>query len=137
MNDEAKSFHPRHWNPAGGGLFDGTCHGRGVISVLIQSERMPQRIFFRFVLPAVAGLLVGFLALAWASTSESSLPVLMVSLFSPGLKVAEFVMPAAHESLAWTFGWFLRIAIGVNAIFYFAIFALIAHLIDRRRSRTS
>jgi hypothetical protein len=98
---------------------------------------MPQRIFFRLVLPAVAGLLVGFLALAWASTSESSLPVLIVSLLSPGLKVAEFVMPAAHESLAWTFGWFLRIAIGVNAIFYFAIFALIAYLIDRRRSRTS
>jgi hypothetical protein len=98
---------------------------------------MPQRIFFRLVLPAVAGLLVGFLALAWASTSESSLPVLIVSLLSPGLKVAEFVMPAAHESLAWTFGWFLRIAIGVNAIFYIAIFALIAYLIDRRRSRTS
>ncbi len=98
---------------------------------------MPQRIFFRLVLPAIGGLLVGFLALAWAVTSESTLPVSIVSLFSPGLKVAEFLMPAAHESLAWTFGWFLRIAIGVNAIFYFAIFALLAYLVGRRRSRTS
>ena len=46
-------------------------------------------------------------------------------------------MPAAHESLAWTFGWFLRIAIGVNAIFYFAIFTVLAYLVDRRRSRAS
>jgi hypothetical protein len=30
-------------------------------------------------------------------------------------------------------GWFLRIAIGANAIFYFAIFALLAFLADRRR----
>jgi hypothetical protein len=97
---------------------------------------MPKRIFFRMVLPAIAGLLVGFLALAWASTSESTLPVWVVSLFSPGLKIAELAMPAAHESLAWTFGWFLRISIGVNAIFYSAIFAVIAHLIERRGSRT-
>ena len=95
---------------------------------------MPQRIFFRLVLPAIAGLLVGFLALAWTSTSESTIPVLLVSLISPGLKIAEFVMPAAHESLAWTFGWFLRIAIGINAIFYFAIFALLAYVVRRRRS---
>jgi hypothetical protein len=104
---------------------------------LIESVRMPQRIFFRLVLPAIAGLLVGFLALAWASTREATLPVWVVSLVSPGLKIAELVMPAAHESLAWTFGWFLRIAIGVNAVFYFAIFALIAYLFDRRRSRNS
>jgi hypothetical protein len=97
---------------------------------------MPKRIFFRMVLPAIAGLLVGFLALAWASTSESTLPVWVVSLFSPGLKIAELAMPAAHESLAWTFGWFLRISIGVNAIFYSAIFAVIAYLIERRGSRT-
>ena len=104
------------------------------MSLLIESVRMPQRIFFRLVLPAVAGLLVGFLALAWASTGESTIPVLLVSLISPGLKIAEFVMPAAHESLAWTFGWFLRIAIGINAIFYFAIFALLAYVLGRRRS---
>jgi hypothetical protein len=93
---------------------------------------MPERIFFRLALPAIAGLLVGFLALAWASASESTLPVWLVSLISPGLKIAELVTPAAHESLAWTFGWFLRISIGVNAIFYFAIFALLAYLVDRR-----
>jgi len=95
---------------------------------------VPQRIFFRFVFPAIAGLLVGFLVLAWAVTSESTLPVSLVILFSPGLKVAELVMPAAHASLAWTFGWFLRIAIGVNAVFYFAIFSLLGYLIDRRHT---
>ena len=96
---------------------------------------MPKRLFFRWILPAAAGMFVGFLALAYAVPSESVLPASLVALFSPGLKVAEFLMPAAHESLAWTFGWFLRIAIGVNAIFYFAIFALGAYLADRRRSQ--
>jgi hypothetical protein len=98
---------------------------------------MQQNLFFRWILPAIVGVMVGFLALAWAITRETTLPVWLVSLFSPGLKVAELVMPAAHESLAWTFGWFLRIAIGVNAIFYFAIFAVLAYLVDRRRSGTS
>jgi hypothetical protein len=98
---------------------------------------MPQRLFFRLVLPALAGLLVGFLALARAVPNESSLPVSLVSILSPGLKIAELVMPAAHESMAWTFGWFLRIAIGVNAVFYFAIFALLAYVVERRRSRKS
>jgi hypothetical protein len=98
---------------------------------------MPQHPFFRWILPAILGLLVGFLALAWAVTSESSLPVPLVCLFSPGLKIAELIMPATHESLAWTFGWFLRIAIAVNAIFYFAIFALLSYLVGRRHSRTS
>jgi hypothetical protein len=105
----------------------------GGASDLLQFVRMPQHPFFRWILPALVGLMVGFLALAWAITSESGLPVWLVSIFSPGLKVAEFAMPAAHESLAWTFGWFLRIAIGVNALFYFLIFALIAYLADRRR----
>ena len=95
---------------------------------------MQQRPLFRWIVPAILGLLVGFLALAWAITGESTLPVPLVFLLSPGLKIAELVMPAAHESLAWTFGWFLRIAIGVNAIFYFAIFALFAYLADRRHS---
>jgi hypothetical protein len=81
-------------------------------------------------------VLVGFLALAWTVTTESTLPVALVSLVSPGLKLAELVMPGVHESLAWTFGWFLRIAIGVNAMFYFAVFALLAYLADRHRSPT-
>lgn len=112
----------------------GAGHDRRGTSVLVQFVRMPQRPFFRWVLPAILGLLVGFLALAWAITSESRLPIWLVSVFSPGLKVAEFAMPATHESLAWTFGWFLRIAISVNALFYFLIFAVIAYLVDRRRS---
>jgi hypothetical protein len=49
--------------------------------------------------------------------------------------VADFAMPAANESLAWTFGWLPCIAIGVNATFYFAIFAVLAFFIDRRRYR--
>ena len=53
---------------------------------------------------------------------------------SPGLKIAELIMPDTHGSLAWTFGWFLRIAIVSNAVFYYAIFALLAHLLARRRA---
>jgi hypothetical protein len=112
-------------------------HDRRTPCVLIESLRMQKRSFFRWILPAILGLLVGFLALAWAITSESTLPVSLVFLFSPGLKVAELVMPAAHESLAWTFGWFLRIAISVNAMFYFAVFALLSYLVDGRRSENS
>jgi hypothetical protein len=76
---------------------------------------------------------VGFLALACAVPNESSLPVPLVSLFSPGLKVAELVLPATHESLAWTFGWFLRIAIGVNGLYYSMIFIVFALLVGRAR----
>ena len=106
-------------------------------NALIKSLRMHKRPFFRWIFPAILGLLVGFLALAWAITSESSQPVTLVSFLSPGLKIAELVMPPAHESLAWTFGWFLRIAIGVNAFFYFSIFVLLAYLVDRRGSQKS
>lgn len=98
---------------------------------------MPPRFLFRWIVPAVAGLFLGFLVLAWTSTSETSLPVFFVAVVSPGLKVAELLVPAAHKSLAWTFGWFLRVSIGVNAAYYFAILALLAYLADRRRSRTS
>lgn len=93
--------------------------------------------FFRWLVPAVLGLVVGFFALASAVTKETALPVSLVLLFSPGLKVAELIMPETHASLAWTFGWFLRIAIGVNGIFYFAIFAFLAYLVDRRRAKNS
>jgi hypothetical protein len=93
---------------------------------------MPKRPFFRWVLPAVLGLLAGVLALAWAVPNETAAPVWAVSLFSPGLKIAEAIMPSTHESLAWTFGWFLRIAIGGNALFYFGVFAVLAYLVDRR-----
>jgi hypothetical protein len=104
---------------------------------LVEFGLVPKRLFFRWLLPALAGLTTGFLALAWAVPNESTLPVPLVSVLSPGLKVAELVMPASHKSLAWTFGWFLRIAIGVNALFYFAIFALLAYVVDRRGSQKS
>jgi hypothetical protein len=91
------------------------------------------RIFFRFVLPACFGLVAGVLALAYAVPNEPALSTPVVSLISPGLKVAELTVPTGHESLATTFGWFLRIAIVVNAAFYFAIFAGLAHLVARRR----
>jgi len=36
----------------------------------------------------------------------------VIALFSPGLKLAELVTtPETGKSFAWTFGWFLRIAI--------------------------
>ncbi|HVH70000.1 MAG TPA: hypothetical protein VNB49_02680 [Candidatus Dormibacteraeota bacterium] len=41
-------------------------------------------------------------------------------------------MPDTHGSLAWTLGWFLRIAIASNAMFYYAIFAPLAQLRTRR-----
>jgi hypothetical protein len=98
---------------------------------------VPKGFFFRWLAPAVLGLVVGFFVLASAVTNETALPVSLVLLFSPGLKVAELVMPETHASLAWTFGWFLRIAIGVNGIFYFAIFAFLAYLVERRRAKNS
>jgi len=90
--------------------------------------------FFRFVVPALLGILVGFLTLAYAVPNEQNLPVPLVSLLSPGLKTAELVMPASHQSLAWTFGWFLRIALGVNGFYYFLMFVLSAHLARRASS---
>lgn len=103
---------------------------------MLKSGRMKQSIFLRWVLPALIGVVAGFLALAWAVTSEASLPVGVVLVFSPGLKVAELLLPSGHESLAWTFGWFLRAAIGVNAIFYFAIFAFVIYVAGRGRPKS-
>lgn len=96
---------------------------------------MSLRVLIRWIVPAALGLLVGFFALAFAVPTESSLPAFLVALFSPGLKIAELTVPARHESLATTFGWFLRIAIGVNGLFYFAIFAALAYFLVPRRSR--
>jgi hypothetical protein len=36
--------------------------------------------------------------------------------------------------MAWTFGWFLRIAIAANSAFYFAIFSTLACVMDRYRA---
>ncbi len=95
---------------------------------------MPQRKLFRFLLLAVLAVIAGFLALAIAVPIEPQVPAPLIALFSPGLKLAEFVTPETGKSFAWTFGWFLRIAIAANTSFYFALFALLAYLADRRRS---
>ena len=96
---------------------------------------MPQSKPSRFLLLAGLGLAAGFLALAIAVPIEPHVIPLVIAVFSPGLKLAEVVTPATGRSFAWTFGWFLRIAILANAAFYFAIFSLVAFFLDRRRSR--
>ena len=100
---------------------------------LLKSLAMPQRSLFRFLLLAGVSLVSGFLALAVAVPIEPQVPAPLIALFSPGLKLAELIMPETHKSLAWTFGWFLRIAIAANAAFYFVLFALLAYIADRRR----
>jgi len=44
-------------------------------------------------------------------------------------------VPAKHESLASTFGTFLRVAIAVNGAFYFVLFAAVGYLLDGLRTR--
>ena len=89
---------------------------------------------FRFALPALLALPLGFFGLALAAQNEPSIPVLLLVLFSPGLKLAELITPEHHASLGATFGWFLRIGIGVNALYYFVVFAILAYLATRRRA---
>jgi hypothetical protein len=96
---------------------------------------MPQPTLFRFLLLAALAVTAGFLALAIAVPIEPQVPAPLVALFSPGLKLAELIMPETHRSMAWTFGWFLRMGIAANTAFYFGIFALIAYLADRRQSK--
>jgi hypothetical protein len=96
---------------------------------------MLRRLLLRLVLPAILGSLLGFFALAVAVQDEPILSAPLLSVFSPGLKVAEMLTPARHESFGSTFGGFLRVAIGVNALLYFSIFALAGYLIDRRLRR--
>lgn len=78
--------------------------------------------------------MAGFLALAVAVPLEPQIPAPLLVLLSPGLKIAELIIPDTHGSLAWTFGWFLRIAIVGNAAFYYGIFALLSNLLARRRT---
>src|SRR5882757_10778239 len=96
---------------------------------------MPRRLLLRLILPAVLGSLLGFLALAFAIQDEPSIPVPLLAIFSPGLKLAEILTPAKHESLGSTFGGFLRVAIGVNAVLYSSIFVFAGYLLDRHLSR--
>jgi hypothetical protein len=92
------------------------------------------RVLFRIVLPAVVALPLGFIGLALAAENEPTIPGLVLMLFSPGLKLAEWIAPGAHGSLGATFGWFLRVGIAANAAYYFVIFALLAYLVTRRRA---
>ena len=101
---------------------------------LLRSTAMTQHRPFRYVLFAVLGLIAGFLALAIAVPLEPQVIAPVITLFSPGLKLAESVTPESGKSFAWTFGWFLRIAIVANGVFYFAIFSLLAYFVGRRRS---
>ena len=96
---------------------------------------MPQRALFRNLLFGAISLIAGFLALAAAVTLEAQAPVPLVVLLSPGLKIAELIMPETRGSLAWTLGWFLRIAIAGNAVFYYAIFFLFARLVAPRNAK--
>ncbi|HUC55521.1 MAG TPA: hypothetical protein VMR90_15825 [Candidatus Cybelea sp.] len=94
---------------------------------------MPQSKPLRLLLLAGLGLVAGFLALAIAAPMEPQVVPAVIAIFSPGLKLAELITPESGKSFAWTFGWFLRIAILTNALFYFAIFSFFAYLAGRRR----
>jgi len=98
---------------------------------------MGQHPLIRNLLFVGIGLVAGFLALAVAVPLEPQIPMPLLVLLSPGLRVAELIIPDTHGSLAWTFGWFLRIAILGNAIFYYGVLALLAHLLRRRRVESS
>jgi len=108
--------------------------GRAPWNPLLESAAMTQHRPFRYVLFAMLGLIAGFLALAIAVPLEPQVIAPVIALFSPGLKLAEFVTPESGKSFAWTFGWFLRIAILANGVFYFAIFSLLAYFVGRRRT---
>lgn len=97
---------------------------------------MGQHTLIRNLLFGGFGLVAGFLALAVAVPLEPQVPAALLVLMSPGLKIAELIIPDTHGSLAWTFGWFLRIAILGNGVFYYGIFALLAHLLTRRRTES-
>src|SRR5258708_12918765 len=92
---------------------------------------MPQHKLFRFLLLAALGLIAGFLALAIAVPLEPQVAAPLIALFSPGLKLPEFVTPESGKSFAWTFGWFLRIAIAANAAFYYTLFAFLTPIPPR------
>jgi hypothetical protein len=95
---------------------------------------MSARIVFRFVLPAVLALPLGFVGLALAAENEPTVPMPVLMLFSPGLKIAELLTPERRQALGVTFGWFLRVGITANAAYYFALFLLFAYFLQRRRS---
>lgn len=96
---------------------------------------MLRRILVRVVLPAVVGLPAGFLALGFAVGYGQEMPSPLLYLIAPGMGVASHIFPNRPKSLAATIGGFLDVSIAVNFIFYFAIFAAITYLVERRVSR--
>jgi len=98
----------------------------------VRIDWMPQSKLIRTLLLAGLGLIAGFIALAIAVAIEPQVLPPVIALFSPGLKLAEVLKPGTGKSFAWTFGWFLRIAIATNTAFYFAIFSLLSYLFGRR-----
>jgi len=66
---------------------------------LLEFAVMPQRGLFHFILLAGLGLVAGFLALAIVVPIEPQVPAPLIALFSPGLKLAEFVTPETGKSL--------------------------------------
>ena len=95
---------------------------------------MNLRFLFRFLLPALVSVPLGFVLLALAAQNEPTIPAPLLMLFSPGLKLAELFTPHTQQSLGATFGWFLRIAIAANAAYYFVIFVLLASIFNRSRN---
>lgn len=112
-----------------------TIRSRRRVGTALESRVMLQHGLSRNLLFGGLGLFAGFLALAIAVPIEPQIPAALVALFSPGLKLAELIIPETHRSLAWTFGWFLRIAIFANAVLYYAIFSFATYLLFRRSAR--
>lgn len=98
---------------------------------------MPRNILFRVVLPFVIAAPLGFVALAYAAQSEPTLPAPVIAIFSPGLELAEMLIPRATSGMGTEMSWFLRIAIFVNTLFYFVILAFLAYLLHRLLTRPS
>ena len=94
---------------------------------------MAQSSPIRWIFLAVLSIAAGFLALAIAVPLEPQVIPVVIALFSPGLKLAETITPETRGSFAWTFGWFLRIAIVTNAAFYFVVFSLVGYLLRWRK----
>ncbi len=96
---------------------------------------MFRRTLVRVILPAVLGLPAGFLALGFAVGYGQELPSPLLYLIAPGMGVASHIFPHRPKSLASTIGGFLDVSLAVNFVFYFAIFAVIAYVMERRISK--
>jgi hypothetical protein len=96
---------------------------------------MIRRTLILLVFPAAMALPAGFLALGFAVGYGQELPGPLLYLIAPGMGVASHIFPHRPKSLAATIGGFLDVSIAVNFIFYFAIFAALAYVLERRISK--